>query len=211
MTLSLQTKIIRTADDLFHRQGVRATSIDDICHRLGISKKTFYQVYDQKEDLVSDIVANQISKGKEYFEKNIVGKGPIATFYSVLKSISRRSLLLTEPRMAAEIEKYYPDTYKKNKSFRNEMLKEFFEQIYLQGVENGEFRGDIDKEATIVLIGLMFGGVVMYFNEDAPHKGRKVSFKAIMTSFEEIFKRSMLTDKGIEEYNALKATDSDNK
>lgn len=208
MTLDLKTKIIRTADDLFHKQGVRATSIDDICHKLGISKKTFYQVYEQKEDLVSDIVANQISKGKEYFEKNIAGKSPIATFYGVFKSVSRRDLLLTEPRMSAEIEKYYPDTFNKNKSFRNAMLKDFFENLYRQGVEEGVFRSDIDKNATLVLIGLMLGGVVMYLGDDTPHKGRKVSFKAIMSSFEQIFMRSMLTDKGIEEYNALKAAEN---
>lgn len=207
MTLDLKTKIIRAADDLFHKQGVRATSIDDICHKLGISKKTFYQVYDQKEDLVSDIVANQISKGKEYFEKNIAGKSPIATFYGVLKSVSRRNLLLTEPRMSAEIKKYYPNTFVKNKSFRNEMLKGFFEKIYQQGVEEGVFRSDIDKSATLLLIGLMLGGIVMYLSEDNPQKGRKVSFKALISSFEAIFMRSMLTEKGISEYITLKTAE----
>lgn len=55
--------IMMTANGLFSKDGVREVSIDDICRKLCISKKTFYQYYAQKEDLVADVVPT-MSRGR---------------------------------------------------------------------------------------------------------------------------------------------------
>lgn len=51
-----------TANGLFSKDGVREVSIDDICRKLCISKKTFYQYYAQKEDLVADVVTYNVER-----------------------------------------------------------------------------------------------------------------------------------------------------
>ena len=49
---SEKTDIIKTAGELFFRLGIRSVSIDDICHELGMSKKTFYVYFASKEELI---------------------------------------------------------------------------------------------------------------------------------------------------------------
>lgn len=66
-----------TANGLFSKGGVREVSIDDICRKLCISKKTFYQYYAQKEDLVADVVTYNVERKKDEFERMVEGKNAV--------------------------------------------------------------------------------------------------------------------------------------
>ena len=48
--------IIKTAGELFFRLGIRSVSIDDICHELGMSKKTFYVYFASKDELIEQML-----------------------------------------------------------------------------------------------------------------------------------------------------------
>ena len=48
--------IIKTAGEMFFRLGIRSVSIDDICHELGMSKKTFYVYFESKDELVAQML-----------------------------------------------------------------------------------------------------------------------------------------------------------
>ncbi|HEY3430511.1 MAG TPA: helix-turn-helix domain-containing protein, partial [Cyclobacteriaceae bacterium] len=50
--LDNKEKILRGAEDLFMKYGVRSISMDDIARHLAVSKKTLYQHFADKEDLV---------------------------------------------------------------------------------------------------------------------------------------------------------------
>jgi AcrR family transcriptional regulator len=50
----LQSDILLLSTQLFCKYGLKSVSIDDICSQLGISKKTFYNYYKQKSDLIAD-------------------------------------------------------------------------------------------------------------------------------------------------------------
>ena len=46
-------EIIRTTQDLITRNGIRAVRVDEIAQRLGISKRTLYEMFADKNDLIS--------------------------------------------------------------------------------------------------------------------------------------------------------------
>ena len=50
---SARARILQTAHDLFYREGVRATGIDRIIERAGVTKVTFYRHFPSKNDLVA--------------------------------------------------------------------------------------------------------------------------------------------------------------
>ena len=50
---SLREKIIVVAIEAFANEGIKAVKMDTIAHRLGISKRTLYEIYDNKEDLIT--------------------------------------------------------------------------------------------------------------------------------------------------------------
>ncbi len=49
----IKRKIIRGAESLFMKYGVRSISMDDIARHLSVSKKTLYQHFEDKEDIVT--------------------------------------------------------------------------------------------------------------------------------------------------------------
>src|SRR5437870_1437547 len=50
--LSTAGRILVTAHDLFYRQGIRATGIDQVIAESGVAKRTFYRHYPAKNDLI---------------------------------------------------------------------------------------------------------------------------------------------------------------
>ena len=52
----LREHIIKTAGEMFFRLGIRSVSIDDICHELGMSKKTFYVYFESKDALIDQLL-----------------------------------------------------------------------------------------------------------------------------------------------------------
>ena len=61
--------ILEKADNLFHKYGVRSISMDDIARELGISKKTIYQYFKDKDDIVYQMTQRRIEIDKNEFSK----------------------------------------------------------------------------------------------------------------------------------------------
>ena len=49
-------QILKVAIERMQQVGIRSVSVDDICHELGMSKKTFYVYFASKDDLVQAIL-----------------------------------------------------------------------------------------------------------------------------------------------------------
>jgi TetR/AcrR family transcriptional regulator, transcriptional repressor for nem operon len=53
-------RMIQTAADLFHKQGVRATSPDDVIEATGTGKGQFYHYFKNKEGLVHEVLQTHL-------------------------------------------------------------------------------------------------------------------------------------------------------
>ena len=65
-----RARIVETARELFHKNGVRATSVDQILEASGTGKSQFYHYFSSKEDIVREVLR---------FYKEVIksGQGPI--------------------------------------------------------------------------------------------------------------------------------------
>ena len=52
----LKEKILITAVELFHKNGIKSVKMDDIANELKISKRTLYEIYSNKEELLFEVV-----------------------------------------------------------------------------------------------------------------------------------------------------------
>src|SRR6201989_3381049 len=64
----IKEKILKGAEELFMRYGVRSISMDDIARHLMVSKKTLYQHFEDKEDLVTQASETHIEKSRKQYE-----------------------------------------------------------------------------------------------------------------------------------------------
>src|SRR5213592_3342567 len=63
--MSIKERIQQKASELFRRYGIRSVTMDEIAAQLGISKKTIYQFYSDKEALVQDIFKDITDENKK--------------------------------------------------------------------------------------------------------------------------------------------------
>ncbi len=196
-------KIMRTANGLFLKDGVREVSIDDICRELCISKKTFYQYYAQKEDLVADVVTCNVERKKAEFEKLVAGKDVVQILKAMFSLVSRKKTIDRDKRMAKDIKKYYPETFSKRTDERYKAMYDFFVACLNEGMKSGLVRSDMDFEGVQLLICIMHDGMADYLEGRYHIDGFNVSFKSLAAAFEDIVTRTLLTPKGLEKYSSL--------
>ncbi|MCH8068940.1 MAG: TetR/AcrR family transcriptional regulator [Candidatus Marinimicrobia bacterium] len=75
MTLNTQkiqspkfNQLMKTAEDLFMRYGIRRVSIEEICKTANISKMTFYKFFRNKNDLAFQLIVNIFDEGQVEFD-----------------------------------------------------------------------------------------------------------------------------------------------
>lgn len=195
--------IMLTANGLFSKDGVREVSIDDICRKLCISKKTFYQYYAQKEDLVADVVTYNVARKKAEFEKLVEGKDAVQILKAMFSLIVKKKTIDKDKRMARDIMKYYPETFSKHAGDRTKALHGFFVDCFNAGRREGLVRSDMDVDGVQLLIYFMHQGMAEYLEGEHHIDGARVSFKSLAAAFEDVVTRVLLTPKGFEEYKSL--------
>src|SRR3954465_12012617 len=62
--MEAKERILVKSNELFNRYGIRSVSMDDIAAQLGMSKKTLYQYYADKDELVNAVFEGMLSLNK---------------------------------------------------------------------------------------------------------------------------------------------------
>ena len=139
-------KIIAGCLNLFFKYGIKSISVDDISHHLRISKKTFYQFFKNKDDVI-EVIA------KDFINQNLLANSVIMEDNSdVIEKILKIYKRLLEqfhtcnPRFIYDIKKYHADIYELFEEFREKELNYLIRDLLKQGKKEKIFRADIDEE-----------------------------------------------------------------
>lgn len=79
-------KLIRCAMDLFGRNGFHAIGLDAILNAVGVSKQTFYNHFESKDDLMLAVLAYRREVERQLFERlyhEIAGDDPRDRLYAI--------------------------------------------------------------------------------------------------------------------------------
>jgi len=189
----LKQKITETASKLFHRSGVRNISIDEVCSELHISKKTFYQHFQQKEDLIGAVIEHTQKQHFEFFNKNLVNKNAIDAMIFIVKELKKKSDC--EPhQLWFDIQKYYPKVYEKYEEQNTQALRIGFEHNILQGIEEGYYRKDLDVELTSFFHSIQIRTTFAIMQE---HQ-KKFSKKRMMDFYIDLILHLIANEKGMQ-------------
>lgn len=142
---SIKENIIQVAATQFHQVGIRNVSIDDVCAELRISKKTFYQYFDKKEELIDAVIAYEQEQHMAKMQKSIRDKNAIEVFIFTIKEI-KKSAECTPFMLWHDLKKYYPALHQKYDQIKTERIQSAFEENIRQGIEEGYYRDNLDIE-----------------------------------------------------------------
>ncbi len=196
---SLRIKILRAAMNAFTSQGVRNVKMDDIAHKLGISKRTLYEIYGNKTELLLESIKLREEQNIAYMREFSLDKKH--SEMDILMEYYRRqieSLSSLNPLFISEIRRY-PNVkahLDQMKQERDERTQTFF----VRGVEQGFFRADVDYRIVSHIAMSAVQHIIdtkMYLEYDLPYIFRNVFFVLI---------RGFCTPKGLNALNLLDAS-----
>lgn len=138
----MKERIVRTALEDFQRLGIRAVRMDDLATRMGISKRTLYEMFKDKEELLVDCILlsqQQIqARVKEiYYQSKNVLEVILGVFLFSIERFHATSKLFYD-----EIKKY-PSAYNMVCARRDSDSEDKL-AFFRQGVEQGFFRSDVN-------------------------------------------------------------------
>lgn len=187
----LRGRILEVAMQDFIQRGIRAVKMDDIAGSLGISKRTLYEIFPNKESLLLEGIRLKQTMGEEEMAKYVTEKNPntmdiIMKFYHMqMEELS--SLPLT---FITDISRYplVTEFLRKKRKKSEENANRFFQR----GVKEGYFRSDVDYELISRLGEGMTQNAIarqLYFQYEPQYIFRNIIF---------LFLRGFCTQKGLE-------------
>ncbi len=142
--------VVLAAAKAFTQKGIKTVRMDDIAAGLSISKRTLYELFHDKEDLLLDVMKLHREEMQEYMTQ-VASKAE--NVLEVLLKFFQRNVLdfqHTNRRFFEDIEKY-PKVVRYIDESRKENLDSAME-FYKKGVEQGIFRRDVNYNIVRVMV-----------------------------------------------------------
>jgi AcrR family transcriptional regulator len=144
--IEIKKKILKGAESLFMKYGVRSISMDDIARHLSVSKKTLYQHFADKEDLVTMTCQTHIEEMAGEFEEIQKSAKNAIDELAKISICLRQSSEEMNPSLLFDLQKYHPRAWSVWLNHKNNFIRETVIRNLKQGIEEGYFRPEIDKE-----------------------------------------------------------------
>src|SRR5882757_3162875 len=142
--MSQLERILQGSVDLFLRAGIKSITMDDIAKHLGMSKKTIYQFFKDKNELVTASLARRLKEDEEQMAA-IIGQSEnvIEEMINMMKC-SEEVLSKINPTVVHDMQKYHPEAWAGFQKFKAEVLINTMEELLTKGMAQGYIRTDID-------------------------------------------------------------------
>lgn len=199
--MEVRDKIISGAKKMFTRYGIRSITMDMIAEELGISKRTIYEKFKDKDELLKCCIEESIIQQKSLHDEIMKNSADvIAAMIKVMKH-NINILKTINPLFFYDIKKFYP-TLSKNtiESSDNENLTQII-VLLKRGIEQKVFRNGIHEE---IVANLLFQQFKLMNNQEVFPED-KFSKAEIFENIVINFLRGIATNEGlllIEKYNA---------
>ena len=185
----LRERIIETAVEAFSAHGIKSITMDDIATSLGISKRTLYEVFSDKETLLEECILKGQKEGDEFL-RNVLATSE--NVLEVLLKCYQRSIEQFHATNNFEDIKKYPKAYELMTSRHNQDSEETV-NFFKEGVKQGIFRDDVN----FAIINLLVREQIdVLMNTDIC---KEYSFLEVYESIMFTFLRGISTEKGAHE------------
>ena len=187
---SLKGRILEAAMKAFAERGVKAVRMDDVSQMLSISKRTLYELYTDKEELLYQGVVKYDQDNRKHMTAFIEQASSVMDI--IIETYQRRvvSIGSVNPQFYEDIQKY-----PKVVEYLNKEREQAYDQFlgFLQrGVREGYFREDVDYE----LVTQMFNAINTFVMNQ--HLLSRYSIQQVFANMLLVPLRGFCTEKGLQ-------------
>ncbi|GAA4333772.1 TetR/AcrR family transcriptional regulator [Mucilaginibacter gynuensis] len=137
-------RILTGAEELFLKAGIKSVTMDDIAKQLGMSKKTIYQFFKDKNELVTALVKRKLQEDEDQICGLINADGNAIEELVGMMKASEDVFSRINPIVIHDMQKYHPDAWTYFQNFKVDILMKTLEQLLTKGKEQGYVRPEID-------------------------------------------------------------------
>ena len=195
----IKNKILEVSDGMFHKYGIRSVSMDDIAREISISKKTIYQSFSDKDDLVTQVCLQHIEKDKAGLMEVLNDSIHAVDELFRLSTCIRNQIKNINPSLLFDLQKFHPSAWQSWIAYKSDFIKNSIMKVITRGKEEGYFRESIDAE---ILSTYRVETIEMVF-DDKIFPRDKFDFTEVQMMLFDHFSHGLMTVKGIEIYDSL--------
>lgn len=192
MMTELQLRIIEQTTPMFLHYGIKTITMDMIAARLGISKRTLYENFKDKTELLLACLEKAEADRNErlgiYYTQR---KNVIELLLNVHEDILR-FMRNASPAYFIDMERYYPKVYNRY-AHEKEMHRQAIVDLLREGIGEGMIRSDINIEIVAALLTLQ---LELLKNADEIFQS-KYTFTEIFETIFKSFIRGIATPEGV--------------
>jgi len=136
-------RVIQKADELFRMYGLRSVTMDDLARALAMSKRTLYQLFEDKRELVKQAISYKMEENhcivKDAREKAQNAIEELVLIFQHFRTV----IAALKPTFFHELERYFPEAWQFFCEYKNEVIRKQVEENLNRGVAEGIYRADL--------------------------------------------------------------------
>jgi AcrR family transcriptional regulator len=190
--MEARDRILEKTHELFGRQGIRRVTMDDIAAHCGMSKKTIYQYFKDKNELVDSFAVDRLKENKHLCECDKLKAENAIHEVFIAMDMAKEMFETMHPTLLQDLERYHPESFSKFRKHKEEFLYNVIKQNLVWGVKEGLYREDIDIP---ILTRYRLESMLLPFNLDIFPESR-VKLLQIEQQLMEHFVHGVASEKG---------------
>lgn len=143
----IRLQVIKAASALFHKKGIRNVTMDDISHKLAMSKRTLYQIFADKEQLLLACVLMHEEDESRFSEKLMQKSSSVLDFLLMFSAHKLADMDSIQPEFYIDLIKY--PRVAQHIAEHKKRVEESAVDFMKKGVEEGYFRTDVNFNIVI--------------------------------------------------------------
>jgi TetR/AcrR family transcriptional regulator, cholesterol catabolism regulator len=142
--MGVKERILETALRMFRLYGIKSVTMFDISKESGVSKKTVYEHFEDKEDLVLVGMKFVLDSHIEHFQD--FRQNSANAIEELIKELEYMEMMgkTINPVMLYEIQKYHPAIWKRIEEFKKDCVLHGINENLQRGIEEGVYRSDLN-------------------------------------------------------------------
>mgnify|MGYP003645165127 CR=1 FL=1 len=147
----MREKILEIASEQFSLYGVRTITMEDIARLAGISKKTIYQEFKDKKELVKEAFSMSLIQDQDRLNDILKVEDGVIEHLLFTSKMVRERLSTMNPMVLLEIQKYFPDVWEMFNEFKKEIIVTGLVNVIEKGKRLGYFRPEINAKILAIM------------------------------------------------------------
>lgn len=202
-----QIRILEVATVLFKKYGLKSITMDDVAREAGISKKTLYSFFENKNHLIGSIISDFLNRhATQAREINNRAATAIEEYYLISKMVLS-SFSDLPPALVYDLRKYHSDVWVQVERFQNGVVTEIMKENLRRGIAEGIYRGCMNVE----IIAAIYSHSVNNLLQQGVIPDKEYTFEQIFREFFIYHASGICNDRGKELLTELFQTDKKTK